>query len=85
MKMAVFPVIAVLILGGCVSNGMGPKETMGGMVGAAAGGVAGAQVGKGDGKLVGVAIGTLIGAYAGSQLGQSADRADALYFNRVNQ
>lgn len=82
MKRIMIPMAAALLLAGCVSDGVGTKQTMGGLIGAAGGAVAGAQFGQGKGRLMGVAAGTLLGAYAGSQMGQSADRADALYRGR---
>ena len=79
MKRILVPMVLVTLLSGCVSNGAGPKQSMGGLIGAAGGAVAGAQFGKGDGQLLGVAVGTMLGAYAGDQMGRSADRADMLY------
>ncbi len=82
MKRIMIPTVMAVMLSGCVSDGMGTKQTMGGLIGAAGGAVVGAQFGQGNGQLVGVAIGTLLGAHAGSELGQSADRSDELYRNR---
>ena len=61
-----------LMLTGCV----GPKQTMGGLGGAAVGGLAGAQIGRGKGRLVATALGTLLGGAIGSSIGQQMDTED---------
>ena len=76
------PILAVALLGGCVSNTMGPNQQMGTLIGAGAGALAGAHVGSGNGRLAAVAIGTLAGAYAGSQFGAGTDNANAVYYNQ---
>ena len=74
MKRILAPALALLLLGGCVSNGTGPNQTMGTLVGAAAGGLAGSQFGSGNGRLAATAAGTLLGAYAGNQWGAAVDQ-----------
>lgn len=74
-------------LAGCVDDGyggygiggMGPKQTGGALVGAAAGGLIGNQFGSGGGRAAATALGVLIGAYAGSSIGQSLDNMDRQY------
>jgi len=66
-----------LLVAGC-AGGIGPKQTMGCVGGAAAGGLAGAQFGAGSGQLVMTAIGTLVGAAAGCSIGESMDRVDQM-------
>ncbi|SVB79216.1 uncharacterized protein METZ01_LOCUS232070, partial [marine metagenome] len=73
----VMAVLAVL-LSACMRD-LGPKEGLGGVIGAAVGGIAGAQVGDGTGQLVAVGAGVLLGALVGSEIGQSLDKADQLY------
>ena len=73
----VMAVLAVL-LSACMKD-LGPKEGLGGVIGAAVGGIAGAQVGDGTGQLVAVGAGVLLGALVGSEIGQSLDKADQLY------
>ncbi|MEK9754217.1 MAG: RT0821/Lpp0805 family surface protein [Rhodospirillaceae bacterium] len=70
-------VVAIALLGGCVTNPeTQPKQTLGTMLGAGIGGLAGAQMGRGKGRLVAVAMGALAGAAIGNSIGQSLDRAD---------
>jgi surface antigen len=83
--------IATLMLAACANpNGTpgstgGAKEGIGTILGGVGGAVAGAQFGKGNGQLASVAAGTLLGAFLGNQVGQSLDKADALYANRASQ
>jgi surface antigen len=67
------------------STGCLNKEGAGTLLGGAGGALAGAQFGKGSGKLGMVAIGTLLGAFAGNQVGQSLDKADAMYAQKNAQ
>lgn len=69
-----------LALTGCMN-----KEGAGTLLGGAGGALAGAQFGKGSGQLGMVAIGTLLGAFAGNQIGQSLDKADAMYAQKNAQ
>lgn len=75
------PLLAVVLvagmLGGCANTG--PKETVGGLGGAALGGLLGAQIGQGAGNLAATAVGVVIGGILGTQLGQSLDKADQMY------
>ena len=80
MKRILVPALALLLLGGCVSNGTGPNQTMGTLVGAAAGGLAGSQFGSGNGRLAATAAGTLLGAYAGNQWGSAVDGQNQTYY-----
>ncbi len=76
------PALATLIalaLAGCADSGYGPKQTVGGLAGAAGGGLLGAQFGHGSGQLAATAAGTLLGALLGSEVGKSMDRTDKLY------
>lgn len=74
MKRFLVPAFAILLLGGCVTDGSaGPNQTMGTLIGAAGGGLAGSMIGSGNGRLAAVAAGTLLGAYAGNQWGTAAD------------
>jgi len=75
-----FSVLGLLVLGGCASQDMyGPKQTMGGLLGAVGGGVAGAQFGSGTGRLAATGAGALLGGLFGSEAGRSLDRADMMF------
>lgn len=79
-------VVAMALLGGCVTNPeTQPKQALGTMLGAGLGGLAGAQMGRGKGQLVAVAMGALAGAYIGNSIGQSLDRADRAYLANAQQ
>lgn len=69
-------------LAGCMP-GMGPKQTAGHLLGAAAGGVIGSQFGSGEGRLVGAAIGTFAGAALGGMIGQRMDERDRVLAQRT--
>ena len=75
--------VAAVTLAGC--QGMGPKQTIGGLGGGLAGGLIGSQIGAGEGNLLAVGIGTLAGAFLGSEIGASLDRADQTYIAQSNQ
>lgn len=69
--------LALALLGGCMSFGSGgTKETVGTVGGAVAGGLIGSQIGGGSGKLVATGVGTLLGAFVGNQIGASLDKTD---------
>ena len=83
-KLVISTLLSLSLLGtaGCADGGlggMGTKQTVGTLGGAAAGGFAGSQFGGGSGKLAMTAGGVLLGALLGSQIGQSLDRADQTY------
>jgi surface antigen len=71
--------LMALALAGCADSGYGPKQTVGGLAGAAGGGLLGAQFGHGPGQLAAAAAGTLLGGLLGSEVGKSMDRTDKLY------
>lgn len=64
-------------------DGIGTKQGVGALGGAALGGLAGSQIGGGKGQLIAVGAGTLLGALAGSEIGKSLDRADMMYAERA--
>lgn len=64
-------------LAGC--QGVGPKEGIGTLAGAAGGGLLGSQFGSGEGKLAATAVGVLVGAWLGNSVGSSLDRSDRMY------
>lgn len=79
MKRLLSTVVAgTLAIALAACEGTGPKQGIGGLLGAGAGAVAGAQVGSGRGQLAATAIGALLGAGFGSEIGKSLDRADQL-------
>jgi surface antigen len=82
-KFVLSALLSVSLLGtaGCADSigGLGTKQTVGGLGGAAAGGYAGSQFGKGKGQLAATAGGVLLGALLGSEVGKSLDRADQSY------
>ena len=69
----------VVALAGCAGTGIGTKEGVGTLLGAAAGGWAGSTIGHGKGRLIATAAGTLLGGVIGNQVGRSMDRTDQLY------
>ena len=71
-----------LALGACEGGGfggMGQKQTIGALGGAAAGGLAGSAIGSGSGQLLAVGAGALLGGLLGSQIGKSLDAKDEEY------
>jgi len=52
------------------------RETLGGLLGAAAGGLAGSKIGDGRGQLAAVAGGTLLGFLIGGTIGRGMDEVD---------
>jgi surface antigen len=89
--MAVLLSTSLIAVTGCEGSGfsgiggMGTKQTVGTLGGAAGGGLLGSQIGGGTGKLAATAAGTLLGAFLGSQVGKSLDNADATYSTRAEQ
>jgi surface antigen len=75
--------LLALALVGCAGSDLGPKQTVGTLLGAGTGALIGAQFGHGSGQLVATSVGTLLGAYLGNEAGKSLDRADALYASRA--
>lgn len=65
-----------LALAGCNSTGIGTKQGIGALAGAAAGGILGNQVSSGSGKTVATVIGVLAGGLIGSQIGAALDKND---------
>jgi surface antigen len=78
VKSIIAAVVVSLSLSACMTDGVGVKQGVGALGGAAAGGLAGAQLGKGKGKLAFTALGVLGGAFLGSEIGSSLDKADRL-------
>ena len=67
-------------LGGCVSDGVGPRETIGALAGAVGGAaVAAGNIGKGTGRDFAAGAGALLGAVVGADIGRSLDRSNAAY------
>ena len=75
--------LALALMAGCTTDGIGPKQGFGTLGGAAAGGLLGSQIGGGTGKLVAVGAGTILGALLGSEIGSSLDRADQAYLQNA--
>ena len=78
LVLSTFLSMSLLATAGC-AEGVGTKQGVGTLGGAAAGGLAGAQFGKGSGKLAATAGGVLLGALLGNEVGKSLDRADQTY------
>jgi surface antigen len=74
MKHLIIIAFTLVLLTGCAATG--PRESAGGLIGAAAGGLLGSQIGGGSGQLAATAIGVLAGALLGSQIGRDMDAAD---------
>ena len=66
---------------GCADTG--PRETVGGLTGAALGGLLGAQFGSGSGRLATTGAGVLIGGLLGSEIGRSMDEVDRMRANQA--
>jgi surface antigen len=75
--------MAVVALGGCVTNGTGTKQGAGTLIGAGLGGLVGSKIGGGRGQLAAVAAGALLGGLFGNEVGASLDRADQAYAQRA--
>lgn len=78
LVLSIFLSGSLLATAGC-ADGIGTKQGVGTLGGAAAGGLAGAQFGKGKGQLAMTAGGVLLGALLGGEVGKSLDRADEAY------
>lgn len=76
MKHLIIVTLCVMLVAGCANTG--PKEGMGGIIGAVGGGLLGSQIGGGSGKLIATAAGTLLGAVVGGSIGQQMDRQDRI-------
>ena len=75
MKMlSTFAVATFVFLAGCQSTG--PRESAGGLLGAAAGGLIGAQFGSGKGQVAAAVVGALAGSALGGKIGRQLDRED---------
>ena len=75
MKMlSTFAVATFVFLAGCQSAG--PRESAGGLLGAAAGGLIGAQFGSGKGQVAAAVVGALAGSALGGKTGRQLDRED---------
>lgn len=70
-----------LAVSGCADTG--PRQTVGGLTGAALGGLLGAQFGSGTGQLVTTGAGVLIGGLLGSEIGRSMDQVDRMQANQA--
>ena len=76
---AAFAIVATLT----ACEGMGQRETVGGLTGAALGGLLGAQFGSGSGQLVATGAGVLVGGLIGSEIGRSMDDVDRMRANEA--
>lgn len=75
MKLRILVIVASLVtLVGCQSTG--PRESAGGLIGAAAGGLIGAQFGGGKGQIAAAVIGALAGSALGGHIGREMDSED---------
>jgi surface antigen len=73
---------ASLLLGGCM-EGVGTKEGVGTIAGAALGGWGGSQIGSGEGRGIAIAAGVLLGGFLGNNIGKGLDKADRLEATRA--
>lgn len=74
-------------LSGCVTSGMGMKEGVGTVIGAAGGAWLGSEIGKkgSTGNIIAIAVGTLGGAVIGGGIGASLDKVDQMHAERSAQ
>ncbi len=82
-KWIVTAAMIVMMTAGCAESGYGPKQTVGGLTGAALGGLLGAQFGSGAGQLAATGAGVLIGGLIGSEIGRSMDDVDRMRANEA--
>lgn len=84
-RFKVFFLALVLTVSGCANSPYGPKQTAGGLTGAALGGLLGAQFGGrgGSDKLATTAVGVLVGGLIGSEIGRSMDEVDRMKANEA--
>jgi surface antigen len=80
LKKITAAVLLASTLSACASGyggtGLGSKETIGTLGGAALGGWAGSNIGHGTGQLIATAAGVVIGGFIGNQIGRGLDQAD---------
>jgi len=79
LKILAVPALA-LSLAACQA---GPRETLGGLGGAALGGLIGSQIGSGAGRGIAIAAGVIIGGLIGSHIGRQLDDRDRAYAARA--
>ena len=73
-----------LVVAGCAESDYGPKQTFGGLAGAALGGLLGAHLGgSGDEQLAWTGAGVFLGALVGSEIGRSMDEVDRMRANEA--
>ncbi len=82
-KWIVITAMIAMMTVGCAESGYGPKQTVGGLTGAALGGLLGAQFGSGAGQLAATGAGVLIGGLIGSEIGRSMDEVDRTRANEA--
>lgn len=89
LKLVAASLAVALLATGCQQSGsggtiggVGTKQAVGGLGGAALGGYLGSKVGQGKGQLAATAAGALAGLFIGSEVGKSLDRADQAYLNQ---
>lgn len=88
-KIIALALASTLAVSACAQNGqsnawgMGNKQTVGTLGGAAIGGVLGSNIGKGKGQLIATGAGALLGAFAGSSIGKSLDQSDMMYHQQA--
>ena len=78
IKLTAVGLIAMMMLSGCTTTGMGGKEAGGTLIGAGIGGLLGSMVGGGVGKMVGVGLGVAVGGLVGNLIGRELDGADKI-------
>ena len=76
------PMVLAALLGGCLSDGVGPRQKLGALGGAIGGAFVGNEIGKGSGRVLATAAGTLVGLGVGADVGRSLDRANRVYETR---
>lgn len=83
MKSKLISSLLVIVLATGCSEGEISKQNTGTVVGAGLGAIAGSAFGGAEGKIIASVVGAGLGGYVGNKVGQSLDRADALYYNRT--
>ena len=92
MKRLAGVVAVVLSLAACQTTAqgdsqqsIGPKQSIGFLVGAGGGAYLGSQIGRGGGRIAAMGLGALLGAVIGSSVGRSLDAADRAEIDLAEQ
>ena len=83
--MALFFLVGSNVHAECTQEGMGNKEIIGTLAGAAIGGLIGSQFGGGTGNKVAIGAGVVAGGFLGNKIGAALDCKDQQYHYDTTQ